>query len=254
MLPRTAIRRGDRRYAESTPQEITRRPLDADRARATLSAVDLRSSTDARRPWRARLPRPPGVGVGCARSRRLRRDDEPAARPARGSRRGRPVLLALARRRGARCRRHREGALPHRGGPSGRGGADALSRRPPFDLRLLTVRLPADVHLLCDRRDALRPQSALVGDPRSGSAFPPDRARQPSGLHGNGRAVPQRRRGARFGAAAAGHRDHASADDDLDRRLAPGPDAVRRRGRAADPAGAVDPRRRPERSARRSCP
>ena len=40
-------------------------------------------------------------------------------------------------------------------------------------------------------------------------------------------------------APAAGPRDHAPAHDDLDRRLAPGPEALRRRGRRADPPRAV---------------
>ena len=43
---------------------------------------------------RARLPRPAGVGVDGARRGRLRRDDEPAARAARGARVGRPVFDA----------------------------------------------------------------------------------------------------------------------------------------------------------------
>ena len=56
------------------------------------------------------------------------------------------------------ARRHRQGALPHRGRPPGRGGADALPRRPALDLRLVAVGLPADVHVLRDRADAVRPQ------------------------------------------------------------------------------------------------
>ncbi len=62
------------------------------------------------------------------------------------------------------------------------------------------------------------------------------------GLHGDGRADAQPRRGARRGAAAAGHRDHAPADDDLHGRLAARPDALRRRGGRADPARALAPR------------
>ncbi len=87
-------------------------------------------------------------------------------------------------------------------------------------------------------------------DPRPGAALPPDRAGEPSRLHGDGRAVPQRRRGARGGTAPAPDRDHAPANDDLDRGLAAGSDAVRRRGRAADPARAVDPRSRSDDCAR----
>ena len=68
-----------------------------------------------------------------------------------------------------------------------------------------------------------------------------DRGR-PRGVHGDGRADAQPRRGARRGAAAAGSRDHAPADDDLDGRLAPRAAAVRRRGGGADPARALAPR------------
>ena len=82
-------------------------------------------------------------------------------------------------------------------------------------------------------------------DPRPGAALPAARAGEPSRLHGDGRAVSQLRRGARGGAAAPGRRDHAPPHDDLDRRLDARPAAVRRRGRAADPARALDPRRRP---------
>ena len=46
---------------------------------------------------------------------------------------------------------------------------------------------------------------------------------------------------ARVRAAAPRPRDHASADDDLDRRLDAGPAAIRGRGRAADPPRALDP-------------
>ena len=35
--------------------------------------------------------------------------------------------------------------------PSGRGGADALPRRPPLAVRVEPVRLPAHLHLLRDR-------------------------------------------------------------------------------------------------------
>ena len=141
--------------------------------------------------------------------------------------------------------RHREGALPHRRRASGRGGADALSRRPPLDLRLVAVGLPAHVHVLRDGRDEVRPQPEGVRDPRPGAALPAARAGEPPRLHGDGRAVSQLRRGVRGGAAAARRRDHAPPHDDLDRRLDARPAALRRRGRAADPAGALDPRRRP---------
>ena len=68
------------------------------------------------------------------------------------------VLDAHGRRGAAGSGRHREDALPHARRPPGRGGADALPRRSPLDLRLVPVRLPADVHVLRDRGDAVRPQ------------------------------------------------------------------------------------------------
>ena len=54
--------------------------------------------------------------------------------------------------------RDREDALPHARRSPGRGGADALPRRSPLDLRLVAVGLPPDVHVLRDRADAVRPQ------------------------------------------------------------------------------------------------
>ncbi len=90
-------------------------------------------------------------------------------------------------------------------------------------------------------RDALRAQPDGIGDPRPGAALPAPGARESRRVHGHGRAVPELRRGARVGAAAPRPRDHASANDDLDRRLDAGPAAVRRRGRAADPPRALDP-------------
>ena len=142
-------------------------------------------------------------------------------------------------------RRHREGALPHRRRASGRGGADALPRRPPLDLRLVAVGVPAHLHVLRDRCDEVRPQPEGVGDPRPGAALPAARAGEPPRLHGHGRAVSQLRRGVRGGIAAPRRRDHAPPHDDLDRGLDARPAPFRRRGRAADPTGALDPRRRP---------
>ena len=78
-----------------------------------------------------------------------------------------------------------------------------------------------------------------VGDPRPGAALPPDRADRPRRLHGHGRADAEPRRRARGGAPPARPRRHPPADDDLDGRLAAGPDALRRRGRRADPARAL---------------
>ena len=84
----------------------------------------------------------------------------------------------------------------HDGHP-GRGGADALPRRPPLGLRLVAVRLPVDLHVLRDRTDALRPQSDVLGDPRPGSPLSPPRAAHAPRLHGHGRADVQRRLGRR---------------------------------------------------------
>ena len=115
--------------------------------------------------------------MGRARRRRLRGDDEPAARAPRASS---PTRCRSRRSRvedeAQSARRHGQGALPHRRRASGRGGADALPRRPPLDLRLLAVGLPAHVHVLRHRRDEVRPQPARVRDPRPGAALPPARA------------------------------------------------------------------------------
>ena len=180
-----------------------------------------------------------------ARRRGLRRDDEPAARAPALARRGGAVLDAHVRDRADVDGRHREDALPHRGRPPGRGGPDALPRRTAVGLRLVAVGLPAHVHVLRDRLDGVRSQPHGVRDPRPGAALPARRAGQPSGLHGDGRAADERRRRARGRTAAARRRDHAPADDGLDRRLGAGADAVRRRGARADPAGALAPCRRP---------
>ena len=57
-------------------------------------------------------------------------------------------------RRGARARRHGQGAVRHPRRAPGRGGADALPRRPPLAVPVLAVGLPADLHVLRDRPDA----------------------------------------------------------------------------------------------------
>ena len=101
-----------------------------------------------------------------------------------------------------------------------RGGADALPRRrPALGVPVLAVRVPADVHLLRDRPDALRAQPVRLGDPRPGAALPPPRADRPLRVHGHGRADAEPRRRARCLRAAAGPRRHPPAHDDLDRRL-----------------------------------
>ena len=50
--------------------------------------------------------------------------------------------------------RHGQDAVQHGRRPSGRGRADALSRRETIGLRLVAVGLPADLHVLRDRLDA----------------------------------------------------------------------------------------------------
>ena len=74
------------------------------------------------------------------------------------------------------ARRHGQGAVPHRRRPPGRGRAHALPRRAALAVRVLAVRLPADLHVLRDGRDEVRPQPHRVGDPRPGAALPPHRA------------------------------------------------------------------------------
>ena len=141
-----------------------------------------------------------------------------------------------------RAGRDAEGALPDARRPSGRGGADALPRRAALGVPLVAVRLPADLHVLRHGPDGFGRNLTRRRDPRPGAPLPPDRADRPRRLHGHGRADAEPRPGARGRAAAARPRRHPPADDDLDRRLAAGPDAVRRRGRGADPARALAPR------------
>ena len=145
----------------------------------------------------------PGVGLGCGRRHRLRRDVEPATRAARGARRSGAVLDADRRDAAGVEGRHDQDALPDGRRPSGRGGADALPRRPPLAVPVVAVGLPADVHVLRDRADGVRPQPDGVGDPRPGAALPPPDAGRPRGVHGHGRADAQLRRGARRGATPA---------------------------------------------------
>ena len=184
------------------------------------------------------------MGVGGSRRRRLRRDDEPPAGAARAARRECSLLVAVGRGRGDGCRRHRQGALPHRRRSSRRGGPHALPRRAEIRLRLLTVRMSAHMHVLRDWPDAVRPEPERLGDPRPGAPLQAHRAGEPPRVHGHGRAVPELRGGARSRAPAARDRDHPSADHHLDRRLDARSHALCRRGRGADPARALHPRRR----------
>ena len=57
--------------------------------------------------------------------------------------------------------------------PARRGGDDALPRRPALAVPVVAVGLPADVHVLRDRADALRRQPQRRRDPRPGAALPP---------------------------------------------------------------------------------
>ena len=133
-------------------------PRDRKPKSATLFAWTCSCSTSGSRWANSRLPRAPGLGVGRARRRLVRGDDEPPARPARAARRRGSVLVAPPRSRRARLGRHPEGALRDARRLPGRGGPDALPRRPALAVRLEPVRLPAHLHLLRDRLDALRPQ------------------------------------------------------------------------------------------------
>ncbi|CAA9489511.1 MAG: 23S rRNA (adenine(2503)-C(2))-methyltransferase @ tRNA (adenine(37)-C(2))-methyltransferase, partial [uncultured Solirubrobacteraceae bacterium] len=184
-----------------------------------------------RRP--ARLPRPPGVALGRERRSGLRGDDRPPGRPARAARRRGAVLDTDPRARGARLGRDGQGAVQDRRRPRRRGGPHALPRRTPLGLRVLAVGLPADLHLLRDRGDEVRPQPDAGRDHRPGPALPPHRAAQPPGVHGHGRAADEPRQRARRRPPAAGHRNHPPAHRHLDRRLGarhPRADGVRRAG------------------------
>ena len=221
---------------------------------ATVRRMDLAllESTLAERGEPA-VPRASGLGVDDARRRVVRGDDDAAEGAAREPRGRGSVLDARGRHRARVARRDGQGALPHGRRAPGRGRAHALPRRPPLALSLVAVGLPAHVHVLRDRRDALRPEPHRLGDPRPGAPLPPARAGEPRRLHGHGRAVPQRRRRARLRGAAARPRDHASAYDDLHGRLDARPAPVRGRRRPADPARALDPCSRRRRSAPSSC-
>ncbi len=127
------------------------------RARGYPARVNLELLDDTlAAPRPACLPRPPGVGVDGPRRAGIRGDDEPAGGAPGRARRRRAVLDADRRGRGARRRRHGQGALPHRRRAPRRGGADALPGRAPIGVRVVPVGVPAHVHVLRHRRDALR--------------------------------------------------------------------------------------------------
>jgi hypothetical protein len=192
--------------------------------------------------------------MGRPRRGLLRADDQPAARAARGPHRRGALLLARARARGARGRRHRQGAVRDRRRPPGGDRADALPRRAALALPVEPVGLPAHLHLLRNRADEVRPQSDGLRDPRPGAALPPHGERRRAGpelpsrthqrcLHGHGRAVDEpRQRARRLRAAARAGRGHLEHGD-LDGRLDPRHRADGERG-PAGAAGTVAARRR----------
>ena len=152
--------------------------------------------------WR-RMASPPSApdrcGSGLARGATGYEEmtNLPAALAGRAGGRG-AAVVADAGARGARvatgpsrrCSRRRDGRPVE-------AVLDALPRRAPLAVPLLAVRLPADVHLLRDRRDEVRPQPDRVGDPRPGAALPPHDRGRPLRLHGHGRADDEPRQRAR---------------------------------------------------------
>ena len=194
---------------------------------------------DVVRRRRTGFPHAPGLVGGGARHCRVRRDHDAPQGAARAARRRGSVLDAGSRARDDEPRRHAQDALSDGGGPSRRGRAHALPRRAAVGVRVRAVRLPAHLHLLRHRADALRTQPERLRDPRPGSPLPADRAGRPLRLHGDGRADDELRGCSRSRSAPSGRRDHAPADDDLDRRLDARAAPVRGRGRGADPARAL---------------
>ena len=174
--------------------------------------------------------------MDCPRSGRVRSDDEPPPIAPRGARRRVPFSTLPPEDE----QRSRDGTVktlfrtPRRA--PGRSRADALPRRTTLGLRLLAIGLPADVHLLRDGAHDVREEPHRLGDPRPGPPLSPLGPGEPSGVHGDGRAVHERRRGARRRPAPSRPRHHPPADDDLDGRLDPRPQTVRGGGRRADPA------------------
>ncbi|CAA9462064.1 MAG: 23S rRNA (adenine(2503)-C(2))-methyltransferase @ tRNA (adenine(37)-C(2))-methyltransferase, partial [uncultured Solirubrobacteraceae bacterium] len=179
----------------------------------------------------AEVPGRAGLVVGRRRRAGLRGDDQPPGAAARAPDRRGAVLDADARARGARVRRHRQGAVPDRRRTSGRERPDALPRRSALRVRLLAIRVPADLHVLRYGHDEVRTQPHAGRDRRPGAALPPHRAAQPPRVHGHGRAADEPRQRAGRRPPPARHRDHPSPHGDLDRRLGaghPGADRVRR--------------------------
>ena len=123
--------------------------------------------------------------------------------------------------RGARLRRHGQGALPHPRRPRRRGRADALPRRPPLVCVSSQSGCPLTCTFCATGDDEVRPQPDRVRDPRPGAALPPHRAGRPPRVHGHGRADDEPRPRARRRAPAARHRHHPPPHRHLHRRLGP---------------------------------
>ena len=83
---------------------------------------------------------------------------------------------------------------------------------------VLAVGLPAHLHVLRHRIDALRAQPDRLGDPRPGAALPPPGTGRPRCVHGHGRADDEPRQRAGRLRATARSRHHRPAHGDLDRR------------------------------------
>ena len=199
---------------------------------------------DARRPRRAALPRPPGVGVGGPGRERLRRDDRPAGPAARGARARAAVLEpAPARARPG----SRDGTVKALFETADGRPLEAVLMRYRDGRRSICVSSQSGCPLTCTfcatGRDALRAQPDRVGDRRSGASLPPPRAGRPLRVHGHGRADDEPRQRPRRVRAPARHRHHPPAHHDLDGRLDPGDRTARRAGHAAAP-GALAARRR----------
>ena len=154
-----------------------------------------------------------------------------------------PFSSLTPRGRGARPRRHGQGAVPHPRRASRRGRAHALPRPAPLAVPVLAVGLPADLQLLRHRADEVRAQPHGGRDPRPGAALPPHRRGRPRRVHGDGRADDEPRQRPRVLRAPAGPGHHPSPDGDLHGRLDPGHRRARRAA-DADPPRALRPRRR----------
>ena len=217
------------------------------RADGYRGRVDLDAARDSAR-HAASPPTAParcGSGRRAAPARYAEMTNLPAALRAALDERG-AVLDARARARGARRATARVKALfQHARRPPGRGGADALPRRPPLGVRLVAVGLPADVHVLRDRADAVRPQPDGRGRSSTRRCTSAGSSRSTT-LVFMGMGEPMLNLDAVLAAA------RRLPDLGITHRRTtistvgwlPGLRAVRRRGRGADPARALAARRR----------